>query len=83
VPPCALYGVACLVIRDAMGCVRCSDEWEIGVVTRPGSHGARGDVVPRLPQETLAMQEGLWYRDYPRKLLIRWYGLDGNGLVLV
>jgi hypothetical protein len=30
--------------------------------TRPGSHGARGVVVPRLPQETLAL---LWYCDYP------------------
>jgi hypothetical protein len=26
--------------------VPCSDEWELGVVTRPGSHGARGAMVP-------------------------------------
>jgi hypothetical protein len=34
---------------------------EIGVVTRPGPHGARGAVVPRLPQKTLSL---LWYIDY-------------------
>jgi hypothetical protein len=42
------YGMACLLIRDAMGCVSCSDEWKIGIVTRLGSHGARGVVVPLL-----------------------------------
>jgi hypothetical protein len=46
VPPCVRYGTTCLIIWDAMGSVPCSDEWEIGVVTRPGSHGARGAVVP-------------------------------------
>jgi hypothetical protein len=55
------YVTACLLIRDVVGCVPCSDEWEIGVVTHPGSHGARGAVVPRLPRETLAL---LWYCDY-------------------
>jgi hypothetical protein len=50
-PPRVRYGMACLLIRDAMGSVPCSDEWEIGVVTHPGSHGARG----------------LWYCDYPGK----------------
>jgi hypothetical protein len=39
------YGTTCLLIRDAVGSVRCSDEWEIGRVTRLGSHGARGVVV--------------------------------------
>jgi hypothetical protein len=61
VPPRVRYGVACLLIRDAVGSVPCSDEWEFGVVTHPGSHGARGVVVPRLPWETLAL---LWYCDY-------------------
>jgi hypothetical protein len=28
--------------------VSCSDEWEIGMVTHLGSHGARGVVVPLL-----------------------------------
>jgi hypothetical protein len=49
---------ACLIIRDAVRSVPCSDEWKVGVVTRPGSHGARGAVVPQLPREILAM---LWY----------------------
>jgi hypothetical protein len=61
VPPRVRYETDCLLIRDDVGSVPCSDEWEFGVVTRPGSHGARGVVVPRLPQETLAL---LWYRDY-------------------
>jgi hypothetical protein len=46
VSPHVRYGTTCLLIRDAMGSVSCSDEWEFGVVTRPGSHGARGAVVP-------------------------------------
>jgi hypothetical protein len=60
VPPCVRYGTACLLIRDVVGSVPCSDEWEFGIVTHPGSHGARGVVVPRLPKETLAL---LWYCD--------------------
>jgi hypothetical protein len=47
--PRVRYGTACLLIRDAVGSVPCSDEWEIGIVTRTGSHGVRGVVVPRLP----------------------------------
>jgi hypothetical protein len=46
VPLCVRYGTTCLIIWDAMRSVPCSDEWEIGVVTRLGSHGARGAVVP-------------------------------------
>jgi hypothetical protein len=61
VSPRVWYGMACLLIRDAVGRVPCSDEWEFGVVTRLGSHGVRGVVVPRLPRETLAL---LWYCDY-------------------
>jgi hypothetical protein len=61
VPPRVRYGTTCLLIWDAVGSVHYSDEWEIGVVTRLGSHGARGVVVPRLLQETLAL---LWYYDY-------------------
>jgi hypothetical protein len=61
VSPHVRYGMTCLLIRDDVGSVPCTDEWEFGVVTRPGSHGARGAVVPRLPQETLAL---LWYYDY-------------------
>jgi hypothetical protein len=58
VPPHVWYGMTCLLIRDVMGIVPCLDQWEFDVVTRLGSHGAGGAVVPRLPQETLAM---LWY----------------------
>jgi hypothetical protein len=58
VPPRVWYGTACLLIMDVVGSVPCSDEWEFDVVTRPGSHGASGAVVPQLPQETLAL---LWY----------------------
>jgi hypothetical protein len=46
VSPRVRYRMACLLIRDAVGSVPCSDEWEFGVVTRPGSHGARGVMVP-------------------------------------
>jgi hypothetical protein len=48
VPPRVRYGTACPLIRDVVGSVPCSDEWEIGVVTRLGSHGVRGVVVPLL-----------------------------------
>jgi hypothetical protein len=27
VPPCVWYGMACLLIRNAIGCVSCSVEW--------------------------------------------------------
>jgi hypothetical protein len=40
VTPRVQYGTTCLLIRDAIGSVPCSDEWKFGVVTRPGSHGA-------------------------------------------
>jgi hypothetical protein len=46
VPPRVRYGMTCLLIRDAVRSVSGSDELEIGVVTRLGSHGARGVVVP-------------------------------------
>jgi hypothetical protein len=48
VSPRVRYRMACLLIRDVVGSVPCSDEWKIGVVTRLGSHGARGVVVPLL-----------------------------------
>jgi hypothetical protein len=46
--PRVRYGTACLLIRDVVGSVPCLVEWEIGVVTRLGSHGARGVVEPLL-----------------------------------
>jgi hypothetical protein len=48
VPQGVRYGTACLLIRDAVGSVSCSDEWEIVVATRLGSHSAREIVVPLL-----------------------------------
>jgi hypothetical protein len=48
VPPCVRYGMACPLIRDAVGSVTYSDEWEIGIVTHLVSHGARGVMVPLL-----------------------------------
>jgi hypothetical protein len=45
VPPHVRYGTTCLLIRDVVGSVPCSDEWEIGIITRLGSNGARGAVV--------------------------------------
>jgi hypothetical protein len=61
VPLRVRYGTTCLLIRDVVGSVPCLDEWEIGIVIRPGSHGARGAMVPWLLRETLAL---LWYCDY-------------------
>jgi hypothetical protein len=61
VSPHVRYATACLLIRDVVESVPYSDEWKFGVVTHPGSHGARGVVVPLLPWEILAL---LWYRDY-------------------
>jgi hypothetical protein len=43
--PRVRYGMACLLIRNAVESVPYSDEWEIGVVTRLVSHGARGVMV--------------------------------------
>jgi hypothetical protein len=48
VPPRVRYETACLLIRDAVESVPCSDEWKIDVVTHLGSHGARGVMVPLL-----------------------------------
>jgi hypothetical protein len=46
VPSHVWYEMTCLLIRDVVGSVPCSDEWEFVIVTRPGSHGARGAVIP-------------------------------------
>jgi hypothetical protein len=48
VPPRVRYGTTCLLIRDVMRSVPYSDEWKIGVVTRIGSDGVRGVMVPLL-----------------------------------
>jgi hypothetical protein len=53
--PRVRYRMACLLIRDAVGSVPCSDVWKFGIVTHLGSHGASGVVVPQQAQETLAL----------------------------
>jgi hypothetical protein len=58
---------ACLLIRDAVGSVPCSDEWEIGVVTRLGSLVQVGSWYRVLPLETLAL---LWYRVLPQETFV-------------
>jgi hypothetical protein len=49
------YGMTCLLIRDNVRSVPCSDEWEIGVVTHLDSHGARGVMVPRTTPGNLSI----------------------------
>jgi hypothetical protein len=56
--PHVRYGMACLLIWDAVGSVPCSDEWEISVVTCLGSHGARGAVVSRTTPGNLSIAIG-------------------------
>jgi hypothetical protein len=55
VPPCVWYGMACLLVRDVVGCVPSSNKWKIGIVTRLSSHGARGAVVPRTTPGNLSI----------------------------
>jgi hypothetical protein len=45
------YGTACLLIRDDVGSVPCSDEWEVAWSFA----------------QAYMVQEGSWYRHYPRK----------------
>jgi hypothetical protein len=53
--PHVRYGMACLLIKDVVGSVPCSNKWEIGVVTRLCSHGARGVVVPHTTPDNLSI----------------------------
>jgi hypothetical protein len=46
VSPRVRYGTTSLLIRDVVGSVPYSDEWEFRIVTCLGSHGARGARVP-------------------------------------
>jgi hypothetical protein len=41
VPPRVQYGVACLLIMNIIGCVSCSEEWELAWCS-PNPLGARG-----------------------------------------
>jgi hypothetical protein len=51
VPPHVRYEMTYLLIRDAVGCVPCSNEWKVVWSFAPAH----------------MVQEGPWYRDYPRK----------------
>jgi hypothetical protein len=51
VPPSVWYGMTCLLIRDAVGSVPCSDEWEVAWSIA----------------QAYMVQEGLWYRVLPRE----------------
>jgi hypothetical protein len=44
VSPCVLYGMTCLLIRDVVGSVPCSDQWEVA----------------RSFAQAHMVQEGLW-----------------------
>jgi hypothetical protein len=58
--PRVQYGMTCLQIRDAVGSVPCSDEWEVAWSF------AQAHMV----------QEGPWYRVLPRKTLaLLWYNI--------
>jgi hypothetical protein len=46
--PRVQYGTTSLLIRDDVGSVPCLNEWEIGIVTRLGSHGTGEIMVPLL-----------------------------------
>jgi hypothetical protein len=52
--PPVRYGTTCLLIRDAVGSVPCSDEWKVAWSF------AQAHMV----------QEGPWYHDYPGNLSI-------------
>jgi hypothetical protein len=62
VPPCVWYGTACLLIRDAMGTVPCSDEWEVVWSFTQAHMVQEGSWYRVLPQETLVL---LWYHILP------------------
>jgi hypothetical protein len=54
VPPRIRYGMACLLIRDAMRSVPCSDEWEVAW----------------LFAQAHMVQKGPWYHDYSENVSI-------------
>jgi hypothetical protein len=61
VPPRVRYGITCLLIRDVVGSVPCSDEWEVSWSFAQAHMVQEGSWYRILPQETIAL---LWYRDY-------------------
>jgi hypothetical protein len=60
--PRVRYGTAFLLIRDAVGSVPCSDEWEVAWSFTQAHMVQEGSWYHILPQETLAL---LWYHVLP------------------
>jgi hypothetical protein len=62
VPPHVRYRIACLLIRDVVGSVLCSDEWKVAWSFAQAHMVQEGSWYHILPQETLAL---LWYHILP------------------
>jgi hypothetical protein len=62
VMPRVRYGTTCLLIRDGVGSVPCSDEWEVAWSFTQAHMVQEGSWYHILPQEILAL---LWYRVLP------------------
>jgi hypothetical protein len=62
VPPRVRYGTTYLLIRDAMGSIPCSDEWEVAWSFAQSHMVQEVPWYHVLPRKTLAM---LWYRILP------------------
>jgi hypothetical protein len=62
VPPHVRYGTTCLLIRDAVGSVPWSDEWEAAWSFAQAHMVQEGPWYRVLSQETLAL---LWYHVLP------------------
>jgi hypothetical protein len=60
-PPCLRYGMACLLIRDVVESVPCSDGWEVAWSFAQTHMVQEGPWYHVLPWETLAL---LWYCNY-------------------
>jgi hypothetical protein len=58
VSPRVQYGTTCLLIRDVVGGVPCSDEWEVAWSFAQAHMMQEGSWYHVLPRETLAL---LWY----------------------
>jgi hypothetical protein len=54
VPLSIRYGMTCLLIRDVLGSVPCSDEWEGVVVPRTTLGNLSIAMVLQLPKQSLA-----------------------------
>jgi hypothetical protein len=58
VPPRVQFGMTCLLIRDAVGSVPCSDKWEVAWSFAQAHMVQEGPWFCVLPRETIAL---LWY----------------------